>query len=98
MQMVVQHCFMFVFVVVAVLAVNMNMCVDVCMLVGMNSIAMAMLVGMSVCMLMCMLQFNGILNHKIGADNHHNQGNIKLDCRSFTQKQHTKSYPKKRSN
>ena len=53
--MVVQHCFMFVFVVVAVLAVNMNMCVDVCMLVGMHGIAMAMLVGMSVCMLMSVL-------------------------------------------
>ena len=81
---------MIMLVIAAVLAVNMDMCMGVMMLMGMDSIAMAMLVGMGMVMLMGVLQFDGVFNHKICADHHNYQGNIELDCRSFSQNQHTK--------
>ena len=96
MQVLMGHFFMFMIVVVAVLTVNMDMCVGVRMLVGMDSISMTVLVGMCVVMLMGMLQFNGIFNHKVGADNHYKQSNIELDCRSFSQYQHTECNTKER--
>ena len=91
MQMLMGHCFMIMFVIVAVLTMNMDMRMGVRMLMGMDSISMAMFVGMGMVVLVGVLQFDGVLNHKVCADNHHNQGNIELDCRSFTQNQHAKS-------
>ena len=88
------HCFMIMFVIVAVLAMNMDMCMGMRMLMGMDSISMAVFVGVGMIMLVGVLQFDGILNHKISADNHYNQGNIELDCGSFTQNQHAKCHTK----
>lgn len=92
--MFVRHCFVIMIVIGAVLTMNMNMGMDVRMLVGMNNIAMAMFVRMGVCMLVCMLQFDGVLNHEVCAYDHHNQSKIKLDCRSFSQYQHAKRHAK----
>ena len=91
------HVFMIMLVVVAVLTMNMDMGVGVRMFMGMDSISVAVFVGMAMVMLMGVLQFVGVLNNKISADNHHNQSNIELDCRSFTQNQHTKGHTKERS-
>ena len=98
MQMLVLHGFMMMFVIIAVLAMNMDMCMGVRMLMGVDGISVGMFVGVRVCMLMGMLQPNGILDHKISADHHYNQGNIELDCGSFPQKQHTKNHAQKRCN
>ena len=87
---------MIMFVIVDVLSMNMNMGMGMRMLVGMNQVSMAVFMGMGVGMLMGMLQFDRILNHKISADNHHNQGSIELDCRSFSQNQHAKCHTKER--
>ena len=95
--MLMRHGFVMVLVVVAVVAMNVNMGVGMGMLVGMNGITVAVFVGMGVGMLVGVLQFNGVFNHKIGADDHHNQGNIELNGRSLTQHQHTECHAKKRS-
>ena len=65
------HRFVVMVVIFAVFTVNMDMAMRVRMLMGMDSIAMTVFVGMGVTMLVGMLQFNGVLNHKICADNHH---------------------------
>ena len=96
--MLMGHCFMIMLMIFVVLTMNMDVGMSVCMLMGMDSVSMAMLVGMRVIMLMGVLQFDGVLNHKISTDNHHNQGNIELDCRSFAQNQHTKCHTKERGN
>ena len=96
--MLMGHFFMIMLVIVAVLTVDMDMGMGVGMLMGMDSISMAVFVGMGMVMLMGVLQFDGVLNHKICADNHHNQGNIELDCRSFTQNQHAKCHAKEWGN
>ena len=88
---------MIMLMVVAVLAMNMDMRMGMRMFMGMNRIAMAVFMGVGVCMLMGVLKSDRILNHKISADNHHNQGNIELECRSFAQNQHTKCHTKERS-
>ena len=98
MCMIVQHCLMFMLVIISVLAMNMDMGVCVRMLMGMDNTAMAVFVGMDMVMLMGVLQFDGVFNHKICADNHRNQGNIELKCRSFSQNQHTKCHTKERRN
>ena len=95
--MLVRHCLMLMLVIFAVFTVNVNMGVSVCMLVGMNNITVAVFVGMDMCMLVGVLKFNGIFNHKISAHNHNNQGDVELDCRPFTQKQHTECHAEKRS-
>ena len=84
-QMLMGHYCMTMLVIVAVLTVDMDMGmgVGVGMLMGMDSIAMGMFVGMGMIMLMGMLQFDSVFNHKICADNHHNQGKVELDCRPF---------------
>ena len=92
------YCFMIMLVVVAVFTMNMDMRMGVCMLMGMDSISMAVFMGMGMVMLVGVLQFDGVLNHKVSADNHHDQGNIELDCRSFTQNQHAKCHTKERGN
>ena len=75
---------MVMLVVVAVFTMNVDMRMGVRMLMGMDSVSMAVFVGMGMVVLMGVLQFDGVLNHKVGTDNHHNQGDIELDCRSFT--------------
>ena len=92
--MLVRHCLMIMLVIIAVIAMSVDMCVSVSMLVGMNRIAVAVLVGMSVGMLVSMLQFDGVLDHKISADEHHSQGNVKSHRRSFAQNQHSERYTK----
>ena len=92
------HCFMIMLVVIAVLTMNMDMGMDMRMFVGMDSIAMTMLVSMGVGMFMGVLQFNGVFDHEVSADDHHSQGNIELDCRSFAQKQQTEYHPEERGN
>ena len=82
---------MIMLVVFAVLTMDMDMRMGVRMLMGMDSIAMCVFVGMGMVVLMGVLQFDGVFNHKISADNHHNQGDIELNCRPFTQNQYTKS-------
>ena len=64
------------------------------MLVRMDSISMAMFMDMGVRMFMGVLQLDCVLYHKIGADYHDCQGNIELDCGSFTQNQHTECHTK----
>lgn len=76
--------FVIMLVIFGVFTMNVDMCMGVCMLMGMDSISMAVFMGMDMGMFMGVLQFNGVFNHKVGADNHHNQGGIELDCRSFT--------------
>jgi len=93
MGMVVRHGFVRVFVVAAVLTVGMEMRVDMCMLMGMHEISVAVLMGMSVLVLVGVLQFDGVLDHKIRAGNHDCQSNIELDGRPFAQKQHAKRHP-----
>ena len=68
------------------------------MLMRMDRISVAVFVDMGMIMLMGVLQFDGVFNHKICADNHYNQGNIELDCGSFTQNQHTKCNAKEWGN
>jgi len=87
--MVMGHCIMLMIVITAVIAMNMDMGVGVRMLMGVDDISMAMSMGMGMAMLMGVLQFDGVLDHKIRADNHYYQGSIELYCRSFAQNQHT---------
>ena len=96
-QMLMGHFFMIMLVIVAVLTMNMDMRMAVRMLMGMDSISMAVFVGVGMVVRMGVLQFDGVLNHKICADNHYNQGNIELECRPFAQNQHTKCHTKERS-
>ena len=54
-QMLMGHCFVVMLVIVAVLTMNMDMRMGVRMLMGMDSISMAVFVGMRVIMLMGVL-------------------------------------------
>ena len=84
MQMLIRHAFMAMPVIAAVFPMHMDMRVDMRMFVCMEQISMPVLMGVGMRMLMRMLQFDGVLNHKIGADDHQNQRNIESACRSFT--------------
>ena len=83
MQMLVRHYFMRMLVIIAIFAVHVDMCMGVRMLVRMNHIAVAVFVRVGMRMLVGMLQFHGILNQKIRADNHHRQSKVELNGRSF---------------
>ena len=98
MQMLMGHCLMIMPVVFAVLAVNMDMGMRMRMLMGMDSRSVAVLVGMGMIMLMGVLQFYGVLDHKICAEDHDCQSRIELDRGSFAQNQHAKSYAQERGN
>ena len=88
---------MIMLMVVGVLTMDMDMCMGVGVLMGVDSISMDVFVEMGMIMLMGVLQFDGVFNHKICADNHYSQGNIELDCGPFAQNQHAKSNTQKRS-
>ena len=85
------HCLMIMLMIIDVRTMNMDMSMGVRMFVGMNGISVAMFVGVSVIMLVGVLQLNCVLNHKIRVAYHYSQGNIELDFRSFSQNQHTES-------
>ena len=84
MQMLVRHFFVMMIVAVDVLAVNMDMRVCMRVLMGVRDFSVCMLVRVRMFVLVGVLQFDGVFDHEIGADDHYNQSNIELDRRSFS--------------
>ena len=83
MQMIVRHGFVIMLVIFVILAMNMDMRMSVRVFMGMDDISMAVFVCVGMTMFVGVLQFDSVFNHKISADDHYNQGDIELDCRSF---------------
>jgi len=81
-----------------ILTVDMGMAVDMTVLVGMDQASVGVFVGVAMAMLVGVLQGNGILYHQHCCPDHNSKSNIKLDTRSFPEKQHAKQNPKEGCN
>lgn len=71
---------------------NVGMGMRMRVFVGVHKIIVAMHVAMNV----GMLQADGIVYHDDCSDNHNGKSDVKPDCRTFSQNQHTKGYTQKR--